>query len=217
MSPGRSLCVRRRTSSITPGGSDGLRPRPFAITPTPAVPWTSNLVRHRRTASASTSQRRAISAFATPYRSQQQAFRLHHDPMRSRHRPRHRDQFTTLFSSNAKGCSRRLGHDTENTLLFHRRTTSSPVGLCIREHKPEDTTDKTDAGDDLCGPALDAGRWSSVPGAGFKVDHTPCLARVSGDVELEAPGHTTRAADQVARHDHEHVFLLHRAWAELEV
>ena len=65
-SAGNSLWVKRSTSSTVPGGNDGLRPRPFAITPTPSTPVTANRFRHRRTASESTPERRAISSFATP-------------------------------------------------------------------------------------------------------------------------------------------------------
>jgi hypothetical protein len=46
-------------------GSHVLRPRPFAIVPTPATPRSANRFRHRRTASESTPERRAISSFAT--------------------------------------------------------------------------------------------------------------------------------------------------------
>jgi hypothetical protein len=61
--PQRRLRVCRLTVAA---GNDGLRPRPFAITPTPALPRSTNRRHHRRTASASTPQRRAISSFASP-------------------------------------------------------------------------------------------------------------------------------------------------------
>jgi hypothetical protein len=61
-----SLCVSRSTSATVPGGRLGLRPRPFAIRPTPAIPCSANRERQRRTVSESTPQRRAISSLATP-------------------------------------------------------------------------------------------------------------------------------------------------------
>jgi hypothetical protein len=48
-------------SATVPSGSPGLRTLPFAITPTPSAPFSAKRARHRRTASESTSQRRAIS------------------------------------------------------------------------------------------------------------------------------------------------------------
>ena len=65
-SAGNSLCVSRSTSSTVPAGRLGLRPRPFAILPTPAMPSALNRERQRRTVSDSTPQRRAISSLATP-------------------------------------------------------------------------------------------------------------------------------------------------------
>jgi hypothetical protein len=65
-SAGRSCRVSLSTSATVPSGREGFRPRPLAITPTPAVPFSVNRLRQRRTASESTPQRRAISSFATP-------------------------------------------------------------------------------------------------------------------------------------------------------
>ena len=65
-SAGASCRVTLSTSATVPAASEDLRPRPLAITPTPAVPFSMNRRRQRRTASESTPQRRAISSFATP-------------------------------------------------------------------------------------------------------------------------------------------------------
>ena len=66
VSSGASWQVTRTISATVPSGNPGLRPLPFAITPTPPTPFCSKRVRHRRTASESTSHRRAISWLATP-------------------------------------------------------------------------------------------------------------------------------------------------------
>jgi len=63
---GASWQVTRTISATVPSGKAGLRPRPFAITPTPAAPLSANRARHRRTVSESTSHRRAISWLAKP-------------------------------------------------------------------------------------------------------------------------------------------------------
>ena len=66
VSSGVSSSVTRTTSATVPSGNHDRRPRPLAITPTPATPSSLNRLRHRRTASESTPQRRAISSLATP-------------------------------------------------------------------------------------------------------------------------------------------------------
>jgi hypothetical protein len=65
-SGGVVVLVSRTTSATVPSGSHDVRPRPLAMVPTPATPWSSKRRRQRRTASASTSQRRAISSLAMP-------------------------------------------------------------------------------------------------------------------------------------------------------
>ncbi len=66
VSSGVSFSVTRTTSATVPAGSQALRPRPLAITPTPAIPASAKRFRHRRTASGSTPDRRAISSLARP-------------------------------------------------------------------------------------------------------------------------------------------------------
>ena len=66
VSSGASWQVTRTISATVPSGKAGLRPRPFAITPTPSAPLSANRARHRRTVSESTSHRRAISWLAKP-------------------------------------------------------------------------------------------------------------------------------------------------------
>jgi len=66
VSSGASWQVTRTISATVPLGKAGLRPRPFAITPTPSAPFSANRARHRRTVSESTSHRRAISWLARP-------------------------------------------------------------------------------------------------------------------------------------------------------
>lgn len=66
VSSGVSSRVTRTTSATVPSGNHALRPRPLAITPTPATPCSAKRFRHRRTASGSTPDRRAISSFAIP-------------------------------------------------------------------------------------------------------------------------------------------------------
>ena len=68
------LWSARTTSATVPSGSHDVRPRPLAMVPTPATPWSSKRRRQRRTVSASTSQRRAISSFATPSAAHSNAF-----------------------------------------------------------------------------------------------------------------------------------------------
>ncbi len=61
-----SCCVIRTTSDTVPGGNEGLRPRPLAMTPTPSIPFSAKRARHRRMASESTLERRAISSLPRP-------------------------------------------------------------------------------------------------------------------------------------------------------
>ena len=72
-SAGSSCCVIRTTSDTVPGGSEGLRPRPLAMTPTPSTPLSTNRARHRRMASESTLERRAISSLLRPSAAQSSA------------------------------------------------------------------------------------------------------------------------------------------------
>ena len=66
VSSGVSSIVSRTTSATVPSGNHDLRPRPLAIQPTPFTPRSAKRARHRRTVSASTPLRRAISSLATP-------------------------------------------------------------------------------------------------------------------------------------------------------
>ena len=74
VSSGDSWQVTRTISATVPSGRAGLRPRPFAITPTPSAPLSANRARHRRTESESTSHRRAISWLAKPWAAHNKAF-----------------------------------------------------------------------------------------------------------------------------------------------
>jgi hypothetical protein len=65
-SSGFSCWVSLKTSATVPAGSDGLRPRPLAITSMPSTPFSAKRVRQRRIASESTPERRAISWLLVP-------------------------------------------------------------------------------------------------------------------------------------------------------
>ena len=66
--------VSSTTRCTVSAGSQDFRPRPLAIVPTPPMPFSANRFRHRRTASESTPQRRAISSFGTPSAAHSNAF-----------------------------------------------------------------------------------------------------------------------------------------------
>jgi hypothetical protein len=65
-SAGSSCWVIRAASATVPSDSQGLRPRPGSITPTPATPQLGKLRRHFLTVFAHTATRRTISWLATP-------------------------------------------------------------------------------------------------------------------------------------------------------
>ena len=127
VSSGVSSSVTRTTSATVPSGNHDRRPRPLAITPTPATPSSLNRLRHRRTASESTPQRRAISSLATPSAA--------HNSALAWTTPRCGSDVERAIFSNEPRCS--LDTDNEGALfmtrtpyttrLFQRRTTSNTI------------------------------------------------------------------------------------------
>ncbi len=102
----------RNTSSTVPGGNQDLRPRPSAITPTPAVPLSAKRFRQRRTVSESTPATPGDLFVGHPVPGPQQRPRLDHLPVRQHRRDRHPRQLRPLHVSQHQrgGCDDR--HDS---------------------------------------------------------------------------------------------------------
>src|SRR5207302_4599720 len=113
-------------SSPVPGGSQDLRPRPLAITPTPAVPLSMNRLRQRRTVSESTALRRAISSLATPSPAHNNARAWTTCRCGNTDEAAIRDNSARCSSDTTNGAAVMTGI-TQPTATSHRQTTTRPA------------------------------------------------------------------------------------------